>query len=73
MQLFSTLNDEEWCEDERLQSTLEWFSQQAGSADGSIVGTGDTDRVALGKEVRGVLYGVENLRKRPEAEAAESG
>ncbi|CAI6332170.1 unnamed protein product [Periconia digitata] len=68
LQLFTTAQNGEWFEDDRLKSTLEWFSQDTvGGQD-----TGESARVAFGKEVQGVIYGVENLRKRAEIDAAVS-
>ncbi|PVI03733.1 tRNA methyltransferas-like protein [Periconia macrospinosa] len=69
LQFFSMGQDGKWVEDEKLEPTLEWFSRYAEGAGGPDTDTGDLAREKCGKEVQNVVYGVENLRKRPGAEA----
>ncbi|KAF2636624.1 guanine-N(7)--methyltransferase subunit TRM82 [Massarina eburnea CBS 473.64] len=73
IQCFSIAQDGQWARDDTLTEPLAWFSHDAGEgehADGRAAGTDDdTARAGFSKKVRTILYGVGNLRKRPEAEA----
>ncbi|KAF2468149.1 tRNA methyltransferas-like protein [Lindgomyces ingoldianus] len=78
LQYFS-YQDGEWREDRTFERKLEWFSsralvEKASSAAGQDArsdSTGETARARLAvdeKAVRDMLYGMENLRKRPGSE-----
>jgi tRNA (guanine-N(7)-)-methyltransferase subunit TRM82 len=62
LQYYAYQQDGPWTEDVGVAGALEWFSGEAG---GSASGT---STAAAEKAVRDLLYGVENLRKRPGSE-----
>ncbi|KAF1948802.1 hypothetical protein CC80DRAFT_421814 [Byssothecium circinans] len=66
LQFISLQQDGRWHEGSEAEKTLGWFNH----ADSSAAGIDDETRATFAKTVRAILYGVENLRKRPEAEAA---
>lgn len=74
LQYFSHQHDGQWGEDSELVQLLKWFSGDAGSAESGDAGTDSkasdnpTEVTKYGKALRDMLYGVENLRKRPGAE-----
>jgi tRNA (guanine-N(7)-)-methyltransferase subunit TRM82 len=57
LQFFSYGQNGQWDEDVVVAQSLEWFSRDAGKAD-------EVDE----KAIRAIIYGVENLRKRPGSE-----
>jgi tRNA (guanine-N(7)-)-methyltransferase subunit TRM82 len=58
-------DDGGWTEDVSLADALAWFNGEAG---GSVAEVSGATPAAAEKALRDMLYGVENLRKRPGSE-----
>ncbi|KAF2681858.1 hypothetical protein K458DRAFT_371103 [Lentithecium fluviatile CBS 122367] len=69
LQYYAYQQDGQWSEDSSLADALEWFNGEAGHADNRAgVSSGGASGAPLTvdeKALRDMLYGVENLRKRP--------